>query len=210
MAEDAETQEEQVPPEAAEPAAGSKGSEEGAPSTSSAAPEVDAATAKARGNDAYRNGQYDKAVEEYSKAIARDAKDHTLFSNRSAAYVSLRKYKEALEDATSCVALKPDWPKGYARKGKAEFELGLLTEAKRSYMKGLEHDPYSEFLIDGKNDVEKVERRRAAAARKSSSGGETSWLSSRSILLAVASVAVAVAATVAMRVMTADADAGQD
>mmetsp|Transcript_48152 Transcript_48152/g.112614 ORF Transcript_48152/g.112614 Transcript_48152/m.112614 type:complete len:204 (-) Transcript_48152:79-690(-) len=189
-----------------EPAPATKAAEGATSST--AAPEADAATSKSRGNDAYRNGNYEEAVGEYSKAITKDSKDHTLFSNRSAAYVSLGKYREALADATSCVKLKPDWPKAYARKGKAEYELGLLTEAKNSYMAGLLQDPSSEFLRDGLREVEKVEKKQRAAAKKGSSETSWQWLGSRSILLAVASIVVAVAATVAMR-MTADAD-GQD
>jgi tetratricopeptide (TPR) repeat protein len=44
-------------------------------------------------------------------AINIDPKNHVLYSNRSAAYASLKKYKEALEDAEKCIDIKPDWAK---------------------------------------------------------------------------------------------------
>jgi stress-induced-phosphoprotein 1 len=50
--------------------------------------------------------------------------DHVYFSNRSGAYASLNQYEEALSDANKCVEIKPDWAKGYGRKGLAEFKLG--------------------------------------------------------------------------------------
>ena len=51
----------------------------------------------------------------YSQAIAGDEKDHTLFGNRSAAYITLGLYEEALLDAQKCVALYPSWQKGHYR-----------------------------------------------------------------------------------------------
>ena len=40
-----------------------------------------------------------------------DSTNHVLFSNRSAAFTSLKKYKEAAADAEKTVSLKPDWAK---------------------------------------------------------------------------------------------------
>ena len=47
----------------------------------------------------------------YAEAIALDLNNHVLISNRSAAFVQLRKYEEALSDAEKVVELKPDWAK---------------------------------------------------------------------------------------------------
>ena len=38
-------------------------------------------------------------------------KDHLLWSNRSHAYTSVDKYKEAYHDAEMVLKLRPDWPK---------------------------------------------------------------------------------------------------
>lgn len=53
----------------------------------------------------------------------------------------MEKYNEALADATKCVELKKDWPKGYIRKGFAEVELKKFDEAIATYKTGLEVDP---------------------------------------------------------------------
>jgi hypothetical protein len=37
--------------------------------------------------------------------------DHTIASNRSHAYASVKKYHEALADAEKAIKLRPDWPK---------------------------------------------------------------------------------------------------
>jgi stress-induced-phosphoprotein 1 len=42
-----------------------------------------------------------------------------LYSNRSGAYASLKDWPHALEDANKVVEIKPDWSKGWARKGAA-------------------------------------------------------------------------------------------
>jgi regulator of sirC expression with transglutaminase-like and TPR domain len=37
--------------------------------------------------------------------------DHLLLSNRSHAFASLDRFREALEDAERVIKLRPDWPK---------------------------------------------------------------------------------------------------
>jgi stress-induced-phosphoprotein 1 len=50
-----------------------------------------------------------------------------LYSNRSGAYASLKDWEKALADATKTTEIKPDWAKGWGRKGTAlhgEGDLG--------------------------------------------------------------------------------------
>ena len=49
-----------------------------------------------------------------------------------------------IEDANKCIALKPDWPKGYSRLGAAHYLAGQLNEAAKAYAKGLGIDPTNE------------------------------------------------------------------
>ena len=44
--------------------------------------------------------------------------------DRSACYSSMREYHKALDDAKECVKIKPDWARGYSRKGMAESAQG--------------------------------------------------------------------------------------
>lgn len=53
------------------------------------------------------------------------------------------RYEEALDDAEKVVELKPDWPRGWHRKGDAYYGLGEFQSAKRSYEESLRLDPSS-------------------------------------------------------------------
>ena len=44
---------------------------------------------------------------------------------------------KALEDGKKTVEIKPDWAKGYSRRGLAEQQLGMLEEAMETYKTGL-------------------------------------------------------------------------
>lgn len=116
---------------------------------------VEAEQFKVKGNKALQEGKYQEAVELYGEAIALDPTNHVYFSNRAAAFANLKKYKESLTDASKTVELKPDWPKGYSRKGAALTYLGRLREARSTYQQGLEIDPNNQQLKDGLADVEK-------------------------------------------------------
>ena len=71
-------------------------------------------------------GDGDEVVE-YDTSIPK-AQKHLIVSNRSAAYSNLQKYKEALKDAMEAIRLKPDFVKGYARKGLALYYMGAFKE----------------------------------------------------------------------------------
>lgn len=66
--------------------------------------------------------------EKFTQAIELEPTNHVLYSNRSGAYASLKKFDQALEDADKIVELKPDWAKGWGRKGTALHGAGDLGE----------------------------------------------------------------------------------
>eukprot|EP00375_Theileria_parva_P000945 XP_763615.1 hypothetical protein [Theileria parva strain Muguga] len=106
------------------------------------------------GNDAFKAGRFMDAVEFFTKAIELNPDDHVLYSNRSGAYASMYMYNEALADANKCIDLKPDWPKGYSRKGLCEYKLGNPEKAKETYNMGLAYDPNNESLNKALLEVE--------------------------------------------------------
>lgn len=109
---------------------------------------------KDKGNAALQNGNYDEAVKFYTEAIALDGSNHVLYSNRSAAYAKAEKYEQAFEDAQKTVELKPDWVKGYSRKGSALAYLGKLDESIEAYQEGLKLDPDNQQLKEGLSEVQ--------------------------------------------------------
>lgn len=66
--------------------------------------------------------------EKFSQAIEIESANHVLYSNRSGAYASLKNFDKALEDADKTTELKPDWAKGWGRKGAALHGTGDLGE----------------------------------------------------------------------------------
>ena len=76
------------------------------------------------------------AIKMYSQAIAGDETDHTLFSNRSAAYLAVGLLDAALWDARKTVELRPEWPKGYYRLGCALESMNELESALAAFEKG--------------------------------------------------------------------------
>ncbi|KAJ3343608.1 hypothetical protein HDU93_007489 [Gonapodya sp. JEL0774] len=109
---------------------------------------------KAQGNAAFQQGNFDAAVDLFSKAIEVDPANHVLYSNRSGAYASLKQYDKALQDAEKTVQLKPDWPKSHSRLGAALFGLNRLREADRAYAKTLELDPNNTQAKQAREDVQ--------------------------------------------------------
>ena len=66
---------------------------------------------KLQANEAIKAGQLSEALALYSQAIELDRANHTLYSNRSYAYLKLGEKEKALRDADMCIDLKPDWAK---------------------------------------------------------------------------------------------------
>lgn len=58
------------------------------------------------------------------QAIAMDATNHVYFSNRSAAYIRLQKFNEALADADKAISLNSGYSKAYNCRGAALEGLG--------------------------------------------------------------------------------------
>lgn len=108
---------------------------------------------KDKGNAALQAGKFDDAIKFYTEAIALDENNHVLYSNRSAAYAKAGKYRPALEDAEKTVQLKPDWGKGYSRKGSALAYLGRTDESIKAYEEGLVHEPDNAQLKEGLEGV---------------------------------------------------------
>jgi len=100
--------------------------------------------------------------DKFTQAIALTPDNHILYSNRSAAYASKKEWDNALKDAEKTTDLKPDWPKGWGRKGTALYGKGDLLGANDAYEQGLKLDPSNAGM---KNDLASVQRAMEAEAR---------------------------------------------
>ncbi|KAM0343207.1 hypothetical protein ACHAPU_008800 [Fusarium lateritium] len=111
---------------------------------------------KALGNKAIADKNFDEAVAKFTEAIAIQPENHILYSNRSAAYASKKDWEHALKDAEKTTEIKPDWAKGWGRKGTALHGTGDLLGANDAYEEGLKLDANNATLKSGLASVKKA------------------------------------------------------
>ncbi|XP_038063085.1 LON peptidase N-terminal domain and RING finger protein 3-like [Patiria miniata] len=105
--------------------------------------EMKARQLRAEGNKFYAKGKLQEAVKKYTEATKLVPHDHYVLSNRSHVNMGLKQYEEALEDAEAVCELRPDWSKGYYRKGMALTGLQQQEEAMVAFLQSLALDPFS-------------------------------------------------------------------
>lgn len=109
---------------------------------------------KNEGNRLLAAQQFAEAAEMYSRAIELDPDNAVYFSNRSAAFLAMGDARgKALRDAERCIELRPEWWKGYSRKGAAEHALLRFDAARATYNRGLELDPDNASLLQAAEDA---------------------------------------------------------
>ncbi|KAI1415120.1 hypothetical protein F5Y13DRAFT_157905 [Hypoxylon sp. FL1857] len=118
---------------------------------------------KALGNKAIAEKKFDEAIDAFTKAISIDPNNHVLYSNRSAAYASKKDWANALKDAEKTTEIKPDWPRGWGRKGAALHGSGDLLGASDAYEEGLKHDPNNAGLKSSLASVQRAMEQEAGA-----------------------------------------------
>jgi stress-induced-phosphoprotein 1 len=96
------------------------------------------------------------ASEKFTQAIELEPSNHILYSNRSAAYASKKEYQNALGDANKVTEIKPDWAKGWGRKGAAMHGMGDLLGAHDAYEEGLKLDPSNAQIKQGLASVNRA------------------------------------------------------
>lgn len=75
-------------------------------------------------------GLYEKALEDYGKAISIQPNDHKHFSNRGLLYIKLENFTNALSDYEKAIQLSPNENLKYINnRGWVKYKLNLLSEA---------------------------------------------------------------------------------
>lgn len=130
---------------------------------------ADALEAKDRGNKCLSAGDFDGAIDHYSTAIKLDNTNAVFFSNRSAAYLSKNYHDSALKDAEQAIALRPEWNKGYARKGASLHGANKYDESIAAYEEGLKVCPGDSMIQRGLDQV--LDDKAAATSRSMPGAG---------------------------------------
>lgn len=92
---------------------------------------------KIDGNRLMGQRKFQEAVDCYTKAIEANSNNEIYYSNRSAAYSSLRECNKAVEDARKAIDLNPNYSKAYSRLGLALYSLGDAQGAMKAYEDGI-------------------------------------------------------------------------
>ncbi|KAH7355697.1 hypothetical protein BKA66DRAFT_475028 [Pyrenochaeta sp. MPI-SDFR-AT-0127] len=111
---------------------------------------------KAEGNKLFAAKKFEESIEKFSQAIELDPSNHVLYSNRSGAYASLKDWRKALDDATKTTEIKPDWAKGWGRKGTALHGEGDLVGATDAFEEALKLDPNNAQAKSGLDAVKRA------------------------------------------------------
>lgn len=110
-------------------------------SRSSISKEESAEIAKEKGNAAYKEKQWQKAINLYTEAIKLSGNNATYYCNRAAAYLEQRSFVQAEADCNAAIKLDKKNVKAYLRRGTAREVLGYYQEAVEDFRYALVLEP---------------------------------------------------------------------
>eukprot|EP00931_Biecheleriopsis_adriatica_P028818 TRINITY_DN17183_c0_g1_i1.p1 TRINITY_DN17183_c0_g1~~TRINITY_DN17183_c0_g1_i1.p1 ORF type:complete len:660 (-),score=125.88 TRINITY_DN17183_c0_g1_i1:22-1941(-) len=90
---------------------------------------AEAASKRLEGNELFKKGSWQEAVESYSAALHLDKLSPASFANRSLANLKMQRHSEAIEDARHAVEMRPLWAKWQLRLALALRAEGRSSEA---------------------------------------------------------------------------------
>lgn len=91
--------------------------------------ETEANRLKQEGNQAYKNKEYQRAINCYTKAIHLHPNDSNFYSNRALSYFNLGQYPQCINDCDKAVQLNPSNVKAYKKKAQALAYQLKFTDA---------------------------------------------------------------------------------
>uniref|UniRef100_A0AAV1TWV0 J domain-containing protein n=1 Tax=Peronospora matthiolae TaxID=2874970 RepID=A0AAV1TWV0_9STRA len=109
---------------------------------------------KSQGNELYKRGDYQRAIDKYSQAIDAAPTVVAYYGNRAAASFMLGKHKDVVMDCNRAIVFDPMYMKGYVRKAKAQLAMGDNEAALKTYQTGLIRDPNNSTLLSEKRTLE--------------------------------------------------------
>jgi tetratricopeptide (TPR) repeat protein len=123
-------------------------------------------TAHELGNRAFKEKKYDEAVYQYTSTLTGDPSRVAAWSNRAACFSAMNQHDKALKDAEVCVQLRPDWPKGHYRVGRALLGIGghRTVDSVLAFAKGCALDPKNKDMRTWHQTAHEAWQREAKAS----------------------------------------------
>ncbi|GER43745.1 glutamyl-tRNA(Gln) amidotransferase subunit A [Striga asiatica] len=118
--------------------------------------ETSAEMAKEKGNQAFKDKQWQRAIGFYTEAIKLNSNNATYYSNRAAAYLEMRSFIQAEADCTQAVDLDKKNVKAYLRRGTAREMLGYYKEAVEDFQYALVLEPNNKRAAQSLDRLKKL------------------------------------------------------
>ena len=128
---------------------------------------------KADGDSAFRKGQFEEAIAQYSEAIDIDEANSGYFACRSAAYLKQGDNSNALKDANTSIEIDSNMAKAHCFKGEALVALRLYNDAVDAFEEGLQKCPGNFALQDGLDNVKSLLTSRVESSNESNGQSST-------------------------------------
>ena len=103
---------------------------------------------KDAGNDAFKEGNYPQAAVHYTQCLELKPSHHVALANRAACFLKMGEHAKALDDASSCASIAPDYVKGHFRKGLALHAMGAHGEAVVALTHAEKLDPKNAQVVE--------------------------------------------------------------
>lgn len=94
-----------------------------------------------RGDRAYDEGDFERALAEYGKAMEHDPSNAVPYNNRGYLYDDLKEYEKAIEDYTKAIEIDQDYAAAYSNRGASYYELKQHEQAVEDCRKAIELEP---------------------------------------------------------------------
>ena len=90
-----------------------------------------------KGTQAFKNENYEEALDFYTQAIENCSDSNRLFTNRASCLNTMERYEEAIDDCDKALNIEPNCcacsSRTYIQKGRAYMGLGQFDEARKCY-----------------------------------------------------------------------------
>lgn len=111
---------------------------------------------KSLGNLAFKEENYEKAVELYTKCIELNSSESNYFSNRALAYLRLKEYKNCISDCLKSLNLNPDNIKALMHISKCYIMYGDLNQALNYLSKADQLKPKDSEIINQFSIIDEI------------------------------------------------------
>lgn len=112
--------------------------------------------AQAHSNRGYayaEKGQFDRAIQDYNKAIKGDPKDDNAYNYRGVAYMKKKQYARAVTDYNKAIRLERKNFYAYHNRALAYLKWGKAKDALRSANKAIKLNPEQAFFYDTRGQI---------------------------------------------------------